>query len=115
MSLLEAISPTANGGSRLRLRVQPGARRAAVERDEQGGLKIRLQAPAVEGAANRALVETLAKSLLGLPRSGVRLISGEKSRDKVVEVDLLPEELDRRLRAAIDRSAGLKRRPEAQE
>jgi uncharacterized protein (TIGR00251 family) len=101
MSVLEAISATASGGSRLRLRVQPGARRAAVELDEQGGLKIRLQAPAVEGAANRALVETLAKTLLGLPRSGVRLISGDKSRDKVVEVDLPPEELDRRLRAAI--------------
>ena len=100
MSLLPAISATKAGGSRLRLRVQPGARRAAVELDENGALKLRLQAPAVEGAANRALVEALAKGLLGVPRSAVRLVSGDKSRDKVVEVDLPPEELDRRLRAA---------------
>lgn len=100
MSVLEGISATQGGGSRLRLRVQPGARRSAVELDPAGGLKIRLQAPAVEGAANRALVETVAKEILRLPRSGVRLVSGEKSRDKVLEIDLPPEELDRRLRAA---------------
>ena len=80
--------------------MQPGARRSAVELDENGALKLRLLAPAVEGAANRALVETLAKGLLGLPRSAVRLVAGEKSRDKVVEIDLPPEELDRRLRGA---------------
>jgi uncharacterized protein len=51
-----------------------------------GALLIRLAAPPVDGAANEALVAFLASSLR-LPRRSVRVVSGEKSRDKRVAID----------------------------
>jgi hypothetical protein len=51
-----------------------------------GALKVRLRAPAVEGRANEALVEFLAK-LLKRPRSAVRILSGERSRTKRIEIN----------------------------
>ena len=51
-----------------------------------GALKIALTAPPVDGAANKALMEFLAK-LLDVPRSSVALLSGETSRHKVVSVE----------------------------
>src|SRR5689334_10757541 len=50
-----------------------------------GAVKIALAAPPVGGAANRALVEMLAKTL-GVPRGSVSLVSGQTSRRKVVRV-----------------------------
>ena len=49
-------------------------------------MKIRLSAPPVDGAANEALVEVIA-SALGVGRRAVRIVSGESSRSKVVEVE----------------------------
>ncbi len=51
-----------------------------------GALKVRLAAPPVEGAANEELVRFLARRL-GVPKSAVRVVSGESGRSKVVEVD----------------------------
>jgi uncharacterized protein (TIGR00251 family) len=50
-----------------------------------GALKIRLQAPAVEGRANEALCEFLAE-ILKTPKSAVRILAGDRSRIKRVEV-----------------------------
>jgi uncharacterized protein (TIGR00251 family) len=51
-----------------------------------GVLRVRVAAPAVDGAANRALLRLLAHDL-GVPRGAVRLASGETSRTKLVAVD----------------------------
>ena len=60
-------------------------------------LKARVAAPPVEGEANAALRKLVAKAL-GLPRSAVRIASGETARIKVLEVDGLDEaEVRRRL------------------
>jgi uncharacterized protein (TIGR00251 family) len=48
-------------------------------------LKIRLQAPAVENRANEALVEFLAH-LLKTPKSAVRILAGDRSRAKRIEI-----------------------------
>ena len=101
MSLHEAISAVDPQTSRLRLRVQPGARRPGLELDPSRGLKLRVAAPAVEGAANAAVIEALAKDLLRLPRSSVRLHSGAHSRDKVIEIDLPAADLVERLTAQL--------------
>jgi uncharacterized protein (TIGR00251 family) len=45
-----------------------------------------LNAPAVEGKANKAAIEFLAKHF-GISRSRVMLVSGEKSRHKVFELE----------------------------
>lgn len=60
-------------------------------------LRVRLTAPPVEGAANKALTDFIAETL-GVRRGDVRLVSGQKSRDKVLEIDRLSEdELRRKL------------------
>ena len=65
----------------------PGARQDKLAGEQDGALKLSIAAPPVEGAANKAIVAFLARKVLGLPRSAVRLASGERSRHKRVEID----------------------------
>jgi uncharacterized protein len=67
------------------VRVQPRATRDEIAGVMGGALKVRLQAPAVEDRANEALVEFLAR-LLKRPRVAVRILSGERSRSKRIEI-----------------------------
>ena len=78
------IQPTP-GGITIRVFVAPRSSANKVMGEHNGAVKIALTAPPVEGAANKALVEFLAK-LLGVPRSSVSLVSGETSRQKRVKV-----------------------------
>ena len=73
------------GGVRLRIRLAPRASRNAVLGEHNNALKIALTAPPVDGKANQALIAFLAR-LLGVPKGAVRIVSGELSRDKLVEV-----------------------------
>ena len=68
-------------GCVLAVRAQPGARRAGVQGEQAGALKIAVTAPPEDGRANRALLEELRK-YLGLKRSQVELVGGATSRDK---------------------------------
>ena len=72
-------------GCTLALRVQPGARRSAFLglSAEGATIRIAIAAPPVDGGANQALLRFLA-SHFALSRASVRLLSGERSRDKVV-------------------------------
>jgi uncharacterized protein (TIGR00251 family) len=65
--------------------VQPGAKRTEVAGLHGDALKIRLAAPPVEGKANQALIAWLAE-VFAVPERRVRLLRGEKSREKVVEI-----------------------------
>lgn len=67
------------------VRVQPRASRDEVTGAHGGALKIRLRAPAVENKANEALVEFLAE-LLKRPKAAVRILGGERSRTKRIEI-----------------------------
>ncbi len=67
------------------VRVQPRARKDEIAGEMGGALKVRLRAPAVEDRANEALVEFLAE-LLKTSRSAVRILSGERSRTKRIEI-----------------------------
>lgn len=67
------------------VRVQPRASRDEVVGEMAGALKVRLQAPAIEGRANDALIEYLA-TLLKRPRAAVRILGGEHSRTKRIAV-----------------------------
>jgi uncharacterized protein YggU (UPF0235/DUF167 family) len=51
-----------------------------------GILKARVAAPAIEGAANQALVRLLADEL-GVSRRSVRLVAGAAGRQKLIVVD----------------------------
>jgi uncharacterized protein len=71
---------------RVAVHVQPRASRSEIIGQHGAALKVRLQAPPVDGAANEALVHLLADSL-GVSRRSVRVVAGTTSRTKTVEVD----------------------------
>jgi uncharacterized protein len=84
--VLPEISENAGSGTvSFVVRVQPRASKDEVVGTIEGALKIRLQAPALENRANEALIELLAQ-LLKTPKSAVRILSGERSRNKRVEI-----------------------------
>ena len=74
-----------NGRLRLSVRVKPKASPQGLEGIRDGRLLIRISAPAVDGKANFALVAYLAK-VLKIKKTEVLLLSGEKSRNKVLEI-----------------------------
>ena len=53
--------------------------------DAADRLRVRVCESPVDGQANRALIKLLA-GRLGVPISAVRIVSGLKSRNKVVEI-----------------------------
>ncbi len=61
-------------------------------------LKVRLAAPPVDGAANAALVVLLADEL-DVARHAVRIVAGESSRSKTVQVDGIEPDFVERLAA----------------
>jgi uncharacterized protein (TIGR00251 family) len=70
----------------LQLAVSPNAKRTAADGLHDGCLRVRLNAPPVDGKANDALRAWLAREL-GLPQRGVTLLRGETGRRKTVQVD----------------------------
>ncbi|MBN2057797.1 MAG: YggU family protein [Candidatus Saganbacteria bacterium] len=67
------------------VRVIPRAKKNKVV-EENGQLKVHLTAPPVEGRANEALIEVLAEHFKVKKRQ-VRLVRGQKSRAKIVEIE----------------------------
>ena len=74
-----------SGSVTFAVRVAPRASRNQIVGVEGGALKIKLTAPPVEGAANAALIEFVAE-WLGVRRSAVSIVSGDKARNKLVRV-----------------------------
>lgn len=69
----------------LDLHVQPGAKRTGSAGEHGGRLKLKIAAPPVDNKANAHLLAWLAAQL-GVPKSAVRLVRGEPSRQKTVAV-----------------------------
>jgi uncharacterized protein len=74
------------GGVCLEVLVQPRASRTRVAGVHDGRLKIQLAAPPVDGEANAALVEFLARAM-GVRKADVTLERGEAGRRKTVRVE----------------------------
>lgn len=70
----------------LEVEVQPRAPRTEIVGWRAGRLRVRVAAPPVEGAANRALIACLADRL-DLPRRRLSLITGETARLKRLRID----------------------------
>jgi uncharacterized protein (TIGR00251 family) len=79
-----ALNETAEG-TIFAVRVQPRARKNAIVGELGDALKISLTAPPVDGRANEACLDFFS-DFLSLPRSAIRIISGETSRNKVIRV-----------------------------
>jgi uncharacterized protein (TIGR00251 family) len=71
--------------AKLRVRVIPNARKTEFTGVRQDEFVLRLNAPALEGKANRAALEFVS-TFLGVPRSAVSIVSGEKSRHKIFQI-----------------------------
>ena len=69
---------------RISVRAHPGASRERVEWQD-GVLHVWVTVRAVEGRANRALVQAVAREL-GVRASAVSVVAGERGRDKLVEI-----------------------------
>jgi len=70
----------------LTLHVQPGARKSEIAGVHGDALKVRLAAPPVEGKANAELLRYLSHEF-GVAARDVTLVSGEKSRRKIVCIE----------------------------
>ena len=75
----------------LTVRVTPRASKPGITVDADGTLKVRLQAPPVEGAANAELVAVLAGAF-GLPRRAITIAGGAHSRTKRVKLEGIDEQ-----------------------
>jgi uncharacterized protein len=75
----------------LLLRVIPRSPRTAITGKRGEAIVVRLAAPPVDGAANDALIGFLATTF-GRPRRDVRIVGGEKSRDKRVVIEGISED-----------------------
>jgi uncharacterized protein YggU (UPF0235/DUF167 family) len=73
------------------VRVTPRASRDSIEGEYQGALKVRLTAAPITNRANEALKRLLLAACLNVPVSAVRIVIGEKSRNKRVSVAGSPE------------------------
>ncbi len=78
------ITPLENGIC-LDVQVQPRSSRDQIVGEQDGRLKIKLTAPPVEGEANQALINFLAR-WLDLPKRNISLLKGESSRHKLVSI-----------------------------
>jgi uncharacterized protein len=88
-------------GALLDLHITPNAKRWALS-EEPSGLRLRVDAPPVEGAANERVVELMAREILKIPRSAVSVVRGPRSRRKTLAIALSPDEVDALLRAWLD-------------
>lgn len=74
---------------RVHLRVQPGSSKKEIiyypGRNSTKKIKVYLNAPPEKGKANKELVKFLAGKL-NISKSNIRIISGERSKDKVIEI-----------------------------
>ena len=77
--------------SKIKLHVNPRGSKNEIVRKEGDVYYLKITAPPVDGAANAAVLKFMAAKL-GVKKNAVRLVSGEKSREKVIEVEGLGEE-----------------------
>ncbi|OYD17339.1 hypothetical protein CH333_01130 [candidate division WOR-3 bacterium JGI_Cruoil_03_44_89] len=72
---------------RITVRVIPRARKRDIKKQPDGSYKIKVLSPPIDGRANSEVIDVIAKEY-GVKRSKVKIISGEKRREKVVEIQV---------------------------
>lgn len=78
----------------LHIRVLPRSSRNEIVGEQDGGYKVKLTAPAVEGKANKALIAFLS-GRLGLSKTKIEIVSGDRARAKTIRIHgLSPDEVE---------------------
>jgi uncharacterized protein len=74
-----------SNGVKFTVKIHPRAKKSAITGEFGDTLKLSVAAPPIDGKANEACIEFLAK-LLKVPRSSVTIASGQSNRKKVIRV-----------------------------
>jgi len=69
---------------KIAVKVIPRAKKERIEQTAHG-LKVYIHEPALEGRANEHLIEVLAKHY-NVKKSALAIVLGEKSRNKVIQI-----------------------------
>lgn len=70
---------------KINLRVIPRARQNKIDVDEKGIYRVHITAAPVDGAANAAVIKMMAE-YFDIPKSQIKMVRGETSRDKIIEI-----------------------------
>lgn len=70
---------------KINLRVIPRARQNKIDVGENGVYRVHITAVPVDGAANVAVIKMMAE-YFDVPKSQIKIVRGETSRDKVIEI-----------------------------
>jgi uncharacterized protein len=93
----------ARRGAAISVKVIPRAKKTALAGVmDDGTIKIKVAAPPVDGAANKALIEFLAEAL-AIPKAQVDIVAGESSERKLISlVGISPDKVDTILRGLVE-------------
>ncbi|PIR67015.1 MAG: hypothetical protein COU51_00825 [Parcubacteria group bacterium CG10_big_fil_rev_8_21_14_0_10_36_14] len=69
----------------INIKVIPNAKREQIKKTESG-LRVYVNTPPEGGRANKAVIKLLSKEL-DVPKSKIEIISGEKSREKIIKIN----------------------------
>jgi len=72
---------------KINLSVVPNAKKAEVEKIDEENYRVRVDAPASEGKANKRLIEILSE-YFNVQKSSIKILKGFKNRNKIVSIDL---------------------------
>lgn len=72
------------GNLKVAVRLQPRASKPGIVGWEAGALKVKVNAPPVDGKANEALILLLSEAFK-VPKSRLAVVQGQTSRNKIVE------------------------------
>lgn len=86
-----------NTGATFKVRVQPGASKNKIVGVQEDAPRVRVSAPPVEGKANKALIQFLAKQL-AVKRSQMEILSGHKSKTKTIHIVGEGAEIEKRIK-----------------
>ncbi|MDD3013239.1 MAG: DUF167 domain-containing protein [Candidatus Gastranaerophilales bacterium] len=81
-----------DNGIKISVRVIPGSSKCEISGLIDNSLKIKLDVPPIEGKANEKCIKFLSK-LLGVPKTSIEIVSGEKSKNKILFIKGEPDKL----------------------
>ena len=82
---LRGVAEVHTGKVRIAVRVRPGSARPGVGGEHDGALVVRVSEPAVDGKATAAVLASVAAAF-GVGRRSVTLVTGARSRVKILDV-----------------------------
>ena len=90
-----------NGGVTFKVKVIPNSSSSKITEITEEYVKIKLNSPPVENKANKEVINLLSKSL-GIPKSSIQLMFGDKNKLKTFWLPMQEEELRTKLASLLN-------------